>query len=216
MSIVSPSILSADFLNLDKEIKMLNESEADWIHVDVMDGMYVPNISFGFHIIKQISSVAQKPLDVHAMVEQPSRFIKEFKSAGTDILTIHLEAEKHLHRTVQFIKDHGMKAGVALNPHSSIQLLEGILPYVDLVLIMSVNPGFGGQTFIPSTYKRLEQIKSMISDIGYEIIVEVDGGVNTDNAPLLVSSGANALVAGNSVFSSDNPQKIISNLKTFC
>lgn len=211
--IVSPSLLSADFLKLGDEIRMLNKSRADWIHLDIMDGMYVPNITFGFPVISQIKSVAEKPLDVHLMIEKPERYVTEFQKAGADILTVHYEAVTHLHRCVQEIKQAGMKAGVSLNPHSPVHLLESILPEIDLVLIMSVNPGFGGQSFIPETINRIKALREMADQKNPELIIEVDGGVSPDNVEILQKSGVDAVVAGSAVFKSENPEKVIKLLK---
>lgn len=212
--IVAPSILSADFGNLQSDVEMLNRSQADWIHVDVMDGVFVPNISFGFPVLRFVKKIATKPLDVHLMIVQPERYFEEFKNAGADILTIHLEASTHLHRSIQAIKDLGMKAGVSLNPHTSVDMLEDILPDLDLVLIMTVNPGYGGQKFIENSYRKISRLRKMIDAVGTETIIEVDGGVNLKNAPQLMEAGANALVAGNTVFGSDNPEETIRLLKS--
>ncbi|MEJ5268210.1 MAG: ribulose-phosphate 3-epimerase [Bacteroidales bacterium] len=213
--IISPSILSADFGNLSKDIEMLNQSEADWIHLDIMDGVFVPNISFGFPVVKYIKKYAQKPLDVHLMIVQPERYISQWKDAGAEILTVHYEACTHLHRTIQQIKDLGMKAGVSLNPHTSVSLLKDILYDVDLVLIMSVNPGFGGQSFIKQSILKINQLREMADVSNPQIIIQVDGGVDLNNYREIVKAGANALVAGSSVFSSENPIDIISRLKRF-
>ena len=212
--LVAPSILSADFSKLGEEIKMINSSIADWIHVDVMDGVFVPNISFGFPVIKKIKEYSARPLDVHLMIVNPDRYFHQFRDAGADILTIHYEAETHLHRSVAAIKDTGMKAGVALNPHTPVSLLEDIIEDVDLVLIMSVNPGFGGQKFIPNTYKKIGRLKKLISTSGSKALIEVDGGVNLTNSGKLYNAGADILVAGNSVFSSDSPIKTIEKIKS--
>ncbi len=213
--IVSPSILSADFGELRKDVEMLNQSEADWIHLDIMDGVFVPNISFGFPVVKYIKKYTQKPLDVHLMIVQPERYISQWKDAGAEILTVHYEACTHLHRTIQQIKDIGMKAGVSLNPHTSVSLLKDILYDVDLVLIMSVNPGFGGQSFIKQSILKINQLREMADVSNPQVIIQVDGGVDLNNYREIVKAGANALVAGSSVFSSENPMDIISKLKRF-
>jgi ribulose-phosphate 3-epimerase len=211
--IIAPSILAADFANLQDAAEMLNESQADWFHIDVMDGVFVPNISFGMPVMNAIKKHAKKPFDVHLMITQPERYIEDFKNAGADILTVHLEASPHLHRTVQEIKNHGMKAGVSINPHTSVELLRNIIPELDLVLIMSVNPGFGGQQFIENTYKKVRTLRAMARELNPNLIIEIDGGVNDKNAPDLVKAGANALVAGSFVFKSDNPKETIAKLK---
>lgn len=210
--IVSPSLLSADFLHLSKDIEMVNNSEASWFHLDVMDGVFVPNISYGMSIISQIRTQAQKPLDVHLMIVEPERYIEQFHRCGAEILTVHLEAGTHLHRTVQQIKSCGMKAGVALNPHSSIRLLEDILPELDIVLLMSVNPGFGGQSFIEHSVKKVEELKKLISQTHSHALIEVDGGVNDETGKRLVEAGADALVAGNFIFRSASPLEAIKGL----
>ncbi len=212
--IVSPSMLSADFNNLAKDIKMINESSADWFHLDIMDGVFVPNISFGLPVVSHINKLAQKPLDVHLMIIDPDRYISEFKKAGADILTVHYEACTHLHRTVQNIKSEGMKAGVSLNPHTSVELLYDIVQDIDLVLIMSVNPGFGGQKFIENTFSKIARLREIAEEKNTDIIIEVDGGVDSSNAEKLINMGADALVAGSFVFKSDNPKQTIENLKT--
>jgi ribulose-phosphate 3-epimerase len=213
MPIVSPSVLSADFANLQRDVEMINQSQADWFHVDVMDGVFVPNISFGLPVVKAIRKHATKPLDVHLMIVDPDRYITAFRDAGADLLTVHIEACTHLHRSIQAIKSAGMKAGVALNPHTPASSLTEILADLDLVLVMSVNPGFGGQTFIPRTYTKLEELKALRTATGSQALVEVDGGVNADNAAKLVAAGADALVAGNFVFSSPDPRAAIAGLK---
>jgi len=210
---ISPSILSADFINLEKGIKIINESKADWIHIDVMDGVFVPNITIGFPVIKRIKQVAKKPLDVHLMIVKPQRYIDKFKDAGADILSVHVEASKHLHRTIHAIKDAGMKAGVVLNPHTNINVLEDIISDVDMVCIMSVNPGFGGQKFIENTYSKIINLKALISSAKSKALIEVDGGVDNTNAAKLLKCGADVLVAGNYIFSSKDPMKTINDLK---
>jgi ribulose-phosphate 3-epimerase len=212
-TIISPSLLSADFLNLGRDVEMVNQSEADWFHLDIMDGVFVPNISYGLPIVSQIKKIATKPLDVHLMIVQPERYIEAFHKAGADILTVHLEASTHLHRTLQQIKSYGMKAGVALNPHTAINQLEDIIQDIDVVLIMSVNPGFGGQSFIPHALKKVEQLKKMIIANNSSCIIEVDGGVNLETGKQLIEAGADALVAGSFVFQSTDPQLTIQKLK---
>ena len=211
--IVSPSLLSADFLNLEAEISMLNTSSADWIHLDVMDGKFVPNITFGFPVISQINKIAQKPLDVHLMIEQPERYVKDFSECGADILTVHIEAVIHLHRCVERIKEEGMGAGVSLNPHTPVSLLENIIPYLDLVLIMSVNPGFGGQKFIDESYNKIKALRKLADEKNPDLIIQIDGGVSPKNIEKLSETGVNSVVAGSSVFKSDNPCESISSLK---
>ena len=211
--LIAPSILASDFANLQKEIEMVNQSEADWFHIDVMDGVFVPNISFGMPVMSAIKKHTKKPMDVHLMIVDPDRFIKDFKKAGADILTVHYEACNHLHRTVQAIKAEGMQAGVSLNPHTPVVLLEDIIVDLDLVLIMSVNPGFGGQSFIENTYKKIKQLKQLIEKTGSKALIEVDGGVNDQNIGKLVAAGANVLVAGSFVFKSKDPLETIQNLK---
>jgi ribulose-phosphate 3-epimerase len=210
---ISPSLLSANFTRLSDEIEMLNKSNADWIHLDIMDGVFVPNITFGFPVIKQIKKIATKPLDVHLMIIKPERYLHEFKDAGADILTIHYEASTHLHRSLEQIKSLGMKAGVSLNPHSPISLLNNIIEFADLVLLMSVNPGFGGQRFIHNTYEKIVQTKELISKKNPTCLIEIDGGVDITNAAELYTSGADILVAGNAVFSATNPSQMITDLR---
>jgi ribulose-phosphate 3-epimerase len=211
--IIAPSILSADFANIQRDTEMINQSNADWFHVDIMDGMFVPNISFGFPVVKAIKKHATKPLDVHLMIVDPDRYLNDFKQAGADILTVHIEACTHLHRTISAIKDLGMKAGVALNPHTSIGLLKDIIADLDLVCLMSVNPGFGGQKFIENTYTKTTELKELIIQKNSNAQIEIDGGVNQANAGKLMAAGANVLVAGNFVFGSDNPSETIAILK---
>lgn len=211
--LISPSILASDFGNLQREIEMLNKSDADWVHVDVMDGMFVPNISFGFPVLQAVKKHAQKPLDVHLMIADPDRYIERFAEGGASGITVHYEACTHLNRTVNAIKELGCRAGVALNPHTPVALLEDIIEYVDLVLIMSVNPGFGGQKFIENTYKKLRELKELSSGRNPKLYIEVDGGVDETNATNLIYAGASVLVAGNSVFSAKDQLQAIKNLK---
>lgn len=211
--LVAPSILSADFAHLYDDVKMINESVADWFHVDVMDGNFVPNISFGFPVISSVQHYAKKPLDVHLMIVQPERYLEDFKKAGARVLTVHYEACPHLHRTVTAIRELGMKAGVALNPHTPVHLLEDVLAEVDLVLIMSVNPGFGGQKFIEHTYSKLRALREMREDKGVDFLIEVDGGVSRHNALALLKAGADVLVAGNAIFAAEDPREEIAEMK---
>jgi len=206
-------MLSANFGELDKDIEMINNSEAQWFHIDVMDGVFVPNISFGFPIIQVINKKAKKPLDVHLMIVDPDRYIEQFKNVGAEYLTVHYEACNHLHRTIQNIKSHGMKAGVSLNPHTPISLLEDIIQDLDLVLLMSVNPGFGGQSYIENTYSKIKQLKELIFRKNSVALIEIDGGVDVNNASKLIECGADALVAGSAVFKSVNPEETIKILR---
>ena len=210
----APSILAADFANIQKEVEMLNASQADFIHVDIMDGVFVPNISFGIPVTEAIHRHASKPLDVHLMIVNPDPYLLPFKNAGAEIISVHFEACNHLHRTLQTIKAIGCKAGVAINPHTSIQLLKDVIKEIDLVCVMSVNPGFGGQIFIENTFEKVKRLKKLILEEGSQSLIEIDGGVNQQNASLLVEAGADILVAGNFVFSSEDPLKTIERLKT--
>ena len=212
-TIIAPSLLAADFGNLERDCKMVNNSKADWFHIDVMDGVFVPNISFGMPVLKSIAIIANKPLDVHLMIVQPERYVETFAQLGSDILTVHYEASAHLHRTLQSIKDNGMKAGVALNPHSSVNLLESVINDIDLVCLMSVNPGFGGQSFIESSFNKVTKLKSIILENGATTQIQIDGGVNDKNFKQLVDCGADILVAGSYVFSSAKPEEKIESLK---
>lgn len=211
--IVSPSLLSADFLHLSKDIEMVNQSQADWFHLDIMDGVFVPNISYGLPVVSQIKKLATKPLDVHLMIVQPERYVEAFHKAGADILTVHYEACTHLHRTIQQIKATGMKAGVSLNPHTPVMLLEDVIRDIDVVLLMSVNPGFGGQSFIEQTINKVIKLKKLITDSNANTLIEIDGGVNFETGKLLVEVGADALVAGSFVFNSPDPEGNIKGLK---
>jgi ribulose-phosphate 3-epimerase len=210
---IAPSILSADFGKLYDEIEMINHSEADWFHVDVMDGVFVPNISFGFPVMKPLQSKATKPLDVHLMIVDPDRYTKAFADAGAHVLTVHVEACTHLHRTLTNIRNHGMKAGVAINPHTPVESIKEVLYLCDVVCLMSVNPGFGGQSFIENTYAKVKTLKAMITEAGTNTLIEIDGGVSLSNAKLLTDAGADVLVAGNTVFGSANPTQTITELK---
>ncbi len=211
--LVSPSLLAADFGRLDKDITMVNRSVADWLHLDIMDGVFVPNITFGFPVLKYVNKLSEKPLDVHLMIVDPDRYLERFRDAGASILTVHHEACRHLNRTVTEIRRLGMKAGVSLNPHTPVSVLEWVLPYLDMVLIMTVNPGYGGQEFIGNSYERISALKKMIIESGNDVMIQVDGGVDTTNAKKLVDSGVNVLVAGSSVFGSDDPEGTIRKLK---
>lgn len=212
--LVAPSILAADFGHLENEIIMLNNSSADWIHLDVMDGVFVPNISFGFPIIESIRKISQKTLDVHLMIIDPDKYLTRFKESGAEILTVHYEACTHLNRTVSEIKKLGMKAGVSLNPHTPVSLLKNILPFIDMVLIMSVNPGFGNQSFIKDSYNKIRELKTMINEGSFKVLIEVDGGVDLTNSADLYAAGADVLVAGTSVFKAKNPTEAIQKLKS--
>jgi ribulose-phosphate 3-epimerase len=211
--LISPSLLSADFGNLQRDIEMVNTSEADWFHLDIMDGMFVPNISYGIPVIKAVKKHAKKALDVHLMIVDPDRYIDDFRNAGADILTVHYEACNHLHRTVQNIKSKGMKAGVSLNPHTPVHLLQDIIADIDLILIMSVNPGFGGQKFISNSLNKVKELKKLIKEKKSTALIEVDGGVDNTNAKQLIEAGCDVLVAGSYIFGSDDPPQTIKNLK---
>lgn len=213
MHLIAPSVLSANFANLQADIEMINNSKADWFHVDVMDGVFVPNISFGFPVLKVLQKLAKKPLDLHLMIVDPDKYVQAFKDAGAEVLTVHYEACTHLHRSIQNIKSVGMKAGVAINPHTPISVLEDTIADIDLVCLMSVNPGFGGQKFIENTFAKVEKLKQLILSKNAKTLIEIDGGVDLNNYQKLIKSGADVLVAGNTVFSSGNPSDTISQLK---
>ena len=213
-TLIAPSVLAADFANLQKDSEMLNKSQADWFHIDIMDGVFVPNISFGMPVLKAIAKHATKPLDVHLMIVNPDQYIETFAALGSSVLTVHYEACDHLHRTLQKIKSCGMKAGVALNPHTPISVLESIIKDIDVVCIMSVNPGFGGQSFIEETYTKVRALKALITEKGSTTLIEIDGGVTNKNAKQLVDAGADVLVAGSYVFGAENPMKTIEGLKS--
>lgn len=212
-TIIAPSVLAADFANLQRDIEMINNSQADWFHIDIMDGVFVPNISFGMPVLEAIAKHAKKTIDVHLMIVDPDRYIKTFADLGANYLTVHYEACPHLHRTIQAIKAEGMKAGVVLNPHTSVDLLEDVINDLDMVLLMSVNPGFGGQSFIENTYEKVRKLKALITRKGSNALIEIDGGVTNKNAKQLMEAGADALVAGSFVFKSENPTQTIADLK---
>ncbi len=213
MPIIAPSMLSADFLNLGADIDMINESEADWFHLDVMDGRFVPNISYGMPIIAQMKKRATKTFDVHLMVVDPERYLEDFKKAGADYLTVHFETGYHLHRTLTSIRALGMKSGLAINPHTPVEMVRDIIHDIDLLLVMSINPGFGGQKFLPLTYRKIREAKAMISEAGASTLIEIDGGVTLENAGDIITAGADVLVAGNTVFASPDPKEMIKRLK---
>lgn len=212
--LISPSILTADFLHLEREIEMVNGSEADLLHLDIMDGVFVPNLTFGFPIIRQIKSVAKKPLDVHLMIVDPDRYLEAYRDAGADWLTVHYETCPHLHRTIQKITELGMKPAVSLNPHTDVSLLEPILGDLNMVLIMTVNPGFGGQKFIQGSYDKIRKLKKMITDGGYETLIQIDGGVTKENIAGLIKAGVDVFVVGNTIFSAEDPLQVIQYLKS--
>ena len=211
--LIAPSILTADFLHLESEIEMINGSEADLLHLDIMDGVFVPNLTFGFPVIRQIKSVAKKPLDVHLMIVDPDRYLEAYRDAGADWLTVHYETCTHLHRTIHQIKELGMKPAVSLNPHTDVALLENVLPDLNMVLVMTVNPGFGGQKFIQKSYDKIRKLKRMITEAGAETLIQVDGGVTEENIGKLIEAGVDVFVVGNTIFSASDPQKVITNLK---
>lgn len=211
--LIAPSILTADFLHLEREIALINGSEADLLHLDIMDGVFVPNLTFGFPVIRQIKSVARKPLDVHLMIVDPDRYLEAYRDAGADWLTVHYETCTHLHRTIHRIRELGMKPAVSLNPHTDVSLLENILPDLHMVLVMTVNPGFGGQKFIPKSFDKIRKLKRMITEAGSETLIQVDGGVTEENIGKLIEAGVDVFVVGNTIFSAENPLEVISNLK---
>jgi ribulose-phosphate 3-epimerase len=211
--ILAPSILSADFGNLQRDCEMINNSEADWFHIDIMDGVFVPNISFGFPVLKAIQKQAKKPLDVHLMIVNPDQYIQQFRDLGADYISVHIEACTHLHRSIQLIKSTGAKAGVAINPHTNVALLKDVIADIDLVCMMSVNPGFGGQSFIMNTHNKIKELKKMMIESDSKALIEIDGGVTFDNAKSILNSGADVLVAGNTVFSAKEPMNMIQQLK---
>ncbi|MBN1791313.1 MAG: ribulose-phosphate 3-epimerase [Bacteroidales bacterium] len=212
--LIAPSLLAADFTCLQKDVEMVNASEADWFHMDIMDGVFVPNISFGIPVVQAVKRIAAKPLDVHLMIVEPEKYLHKFRDAGADILTVHIEACRHLHRTIQEIKELGMKAGVTLNPHTPAESLKEIISFVDMVLVMSVNPGFGGQKFIPTSYEKIRKTRSMIEESGSRALIEVDGGVDLSNAAALFEAGVDILVTGTTVFKAEDPAGMIHQLKT--
>ncbi|MBN2735613.1 MAG: ribulose-phosphate 3-epimerase [Spirochaetales bacterium] len=213
MEMIAPSLLSANFANLEKDFEMLNASEADWIHLDIMDGVFVPNISFGLPLVSAVKKLSQKPLDVHLMIVKPENYFEAFAKAGADYISFHVEASNHVHRSIQLIKSLGVKAGLVLNPHTPVAVLEEVIHEVDFVLLMSVNPGFGGQKFIENTYKKIKQLKTLIKETNSKALIQVDGGVNTLNAKKLFEAGADVLVAGNAVFSAENQQDAIAQIR---
>jgi ribulose-phosphate 3-epimerase len=211
--LIAPSILTADFLHLEREIEMVNRSEADLLHLDIMDGVFVPNLSFGFPVIRQIKSIAKKPLDVHLMIVDPDRYLEAYRDAGADWLTVHYEACTHLHRTIHRIRELGMQPAVSLNPHTDVSLLENVLGDLHMVLVMTVNPGFGGQSFIPKSFDKIRKLRRMINEAGAETLIQVDGGVTEENIGELIGAGVDVFVVGNTIFSAGDPEQVISNLK---